>query len=84
MALDHPGRPDAHAADLQYLLGPDLLVAPLHAPGGRRQVWFPPGAWLPYAGGAAIGGPGWQEVELPLATAPLWVRVGTALPSGDI
>ena len=84
MPLDHPGRPDAHAADLQYLLGPDLLVAPLHAPGGRRQVWFPPGAWLPYAGGAAIGGPGWQEVELPLATAPLWVRVGTALPSGDI
>lgn len=77
MALDHPGRPDAHAADLQYLLGPDLLVAPLYAPGGRRQVWFPPGKWLPYTGTAGpVGGPAWRPVRLPLATAPLWVRGG--------
>ena len=77
MALDHPGRPDAHAADLQYLLGPDLLVAPLYAPGGRRQVWFPPGEWRPYTGTAeVIEGPAWHPVGLPLATAPLWLRSG--------
>lgn len=77
MALDHPGRPDAHAADLQYLLGPGLLVAPLYAPGGRRQVWFPPGEWLPYTGGTgAVRGPAWHPVGLPLATAPLWLRAG--------
>lgn len=80
MALDHPDRPDAHAADLQYLLGPDLLVAPLYAEGGRRPVWFPPGAWLPYQGGAAVSGPAWHHVELPLATAPLWVRAGALVP----
>ena len=111
MALDHPDRPDAHAADLQYLLGPDLLVAPLYAPGGRRQVWFPPGEWLPYAGGEQPGkptgeqhagrggepdarksdepgntpagepvaGPAWHRVELPLVTAPLWLRAGSLL-----
>jgi alpha-D-xyloside xylohydrolase len=76
MALDHPDRPDAHAADLQYLLGPDLLVAPLYAPGGRRPVWFPPGEWLPYEGGAPVTGPAWKSVDLPLLTAPLWVRAG--------
>ncbi len=76
MALDYPQRPDAHAADLQYLLGPDLLVAPLYTPNNRRQVWFPPGAWLPYAGGPTVTGPAWHEVELPLATCPLWLRVG--------
>jgi alpha-D-xyloside xylohydrolase len=75
MPLDYPGRPDAHAADLQYLLGPDLLVAPLYAAGGRRQVWFPPGTWQPYTGtGAPVTGPAWQRVEIPLATAPLWLR----------
>ncbi|MBC2900628.1 alpha-xylosidase [Streptomyces cupreus] len=79
MFLDHPDRPDAHTADLQYLLGPDLLVAPLYAPGGRRQVWFPPGTWLPYRGGAPVTGPAWHHVELPLATAPLWLRVGALL-----
>jgi alpha-D-xyloside xylohydrolase len=76
MVLDHPDRPDARAADLQYLLGPDLLVAPLYAPGGRRPVWFPPGEWLPYAGGEPVGGPAWHDIELPLATAPLWIRAG--------
>lgn len=79
MPLDHPNRPDAHAADLQYLLGPDLLVAPLYAPGGRRQVWFPPGEWLPYRGDIPVTGPAWQPVEVPLDSAPLWLRTGTLL-----
>ncbi|WP_155059227.1 TIM-barrel domain-containing protein [Streptomyces blattellae] len=79
MALDHPDRPDAHAADLQYLLGPDLLVAPLYAPGGRRQVWFPPGEWLPYGGGSPVTGPAWYPVDVPLRTAPLWLRAGALL-----
>ncbi|MDO0930994.1 alpha-xylosidase [Streptomyces sp. DG2A-72] len=79
MPLDHPDRPDAHAADLQYLLGPDLLVAPLYAPGGRRQVWFPPGEWLPYGGGAPITGPDWHRFDIPLAAAPLWLRAGALL-----
>ncbi|MFI9586655.1 alpha-xylosidase [Streptomyces sp. NPDC052236] len=80
MVLDHPDRPDAHGADLQYLLGPDLLVAPFYGEGGRRPVWFPPGEWLPYSGdGAGITGPAWHDVELPLATAPLWIRAGALL-----
>ncbi|WP_405475944.1 alpha-xylosidase [Streptomyces canus] len=81
MALDHADRPDAHAADLQYLLGPDLLVAPLYATGGRRQVWFPPGEWLPYAGsGGPITGPAWRRVRIPLTAAPLWLRAGAHVP----
>ncbi|MEV5437038.1 TIM-barrel domain-containing protein [Streptomyces sp. NPDC052682] len=79
MPLDHPARPDAHAADLQYLLGRDLLVAPLYTPGGRRQVWFPPGEWVPYRGGAPVGGPAWHAVELPLEAVPLWLRAGSLL-----
>ncbi len=79
MPLDHPDRPDAHAADLQYLLGPDLLVAPLYAPGEGRQVWFPPGDWVPYQGGDPLTGPAWHAVDLPLRTAPLWLRAGALL-----
>ncbi|WP_432037072.1 alpha-xylosidase [Streptomyces cucumeris] len=79
MPFDHPDRPDAHTADLQYLLGPDLLVAPPYAPGGRRQVWFPPGEWLPYDGGTPRTGPAWHHVELPLSTCPLWLRAGSLL-----
>ncbi|MEV0848112.1 TIM-barrel domain-containing protein [Streptomyces sp. NPDC049954] len=80
MFLDQPRRPDAHAADLQYLLGPDLLVAPLYAPGGRRQVWFPPGEWAHYATGEKVAGPQWREVALRLRHAPLWVRCQAGAP----
>jgi alpha-D-xyloside xylohydrolase len=79
MVYDFPERPEAQAADLQYLLGPDLLVAPLYGPGGRRLVWFPPGEWLPYLGGPTVHGPGFHEVALPLEQAPLWVRAGSAI-----
>ncbi len=79
MVFDFPDRPEAQAADLQYLLGPDLLVAPLYRPGGRRLVWFPPGQWLPYLDGPAVPGPGFHEVSLPLEQAPLWVRAGSAI-----
>lgn len=79
MVYDFPQRPEAQAADLQYLLGPDLLVAPLYRPGGRRLVWFPPGEWRHYLGGPAVQGPGFEEVDLPLGNAPLWLRAGSAI-----
>jgi alpha-D-xyloside xylohydrolase len=83
MVYDFPEHPEAQVADLQYLLGPDLLVAPLYRPGGRRLVWFPPGEWLHYQGGPTVPGPGFQEVALPLEHAPLWVRGGSAILLAD-
>jgi alpha-D-xyloside xylohydrolase len=79
MVYDFPERPEAAVADLQYLLGPDLLVAPFYRPGGRRLVWWPPGEWRHYLGGAPVQGPGFEEVVLPLGHAPLWVRTGSAI-----
>jgi alpha-glucosidase (family GH31 glycosyl hydrolase) len=46
MALSFPGDPDAHLWDLQYLLGPALLVAPITKPGSEVKVYLPKGeAW---------------------------------------
>ena len=79
MVFDFPERPEAQAADLQYLLGDDLLVAPLFRPGGHRLVWFPPGEWLHYLDGSTVPGPGFREISLPLEDAPLWVRAGSTV-----
>lgn len=79
MVFDFPEDPCAQAADLQYLLGPNLLVAPLYRPGGRRLVWFPPGEWAHYANGSVVAGPGFHEVAVPLAQAPLWARAGSSI-----
>jgi hypothetical protein len=58
MPLAYPGDRGARDADLQYLLGPKLLVAPLLAPGGVRQLWIPPGTWQPLHGTRALSGQG--------------------------
>lgn len=81
MVLDHPGSPDAQAADLQYLLGADILVAPCYRPGGRRQVWFPPGRWLPCSGRDVVVGPGWRSTQTALDDVPAYLRVGAVLPT---
>ena len=65
----------------QYLLGPNLLVAPVLHPGQRRRnVVLPSGSWIDfysnqtYAGGRTVG------VPAPLARSPLLVRAGAFLP----
>jgi alpha-glucosidase (family GH31 glycosyl hydrolase) len=65
----------------QYLLGPNLLVAPvLHPSQRRRNVVLPGGNWIDfytnqtYAGGRTVG------VPAPLAHTPLLVRAGAFLP----
>jgi len=73
MALAYPAFPEA-GAELQYLLGDDVLVAPLLQPGGRRRLWVPPGTWAPLCGLAAVDGPGWVEVECGPFDFPAWQR----------
>lgn len=79
MVYDYPEDPGAQAADLQYLLGGDLLVAPFFRAGGRRPVWFPPGEWVHYADGSSVRGPCSRNVELGLQHAPLWLRSASAI-----
>lgn len=78
MALAFPGDPTAKAATFQYLLGPDLLVAPVLMPEGRTQVWAPPGRWEPLWGLVPLEGPGWIEFDCPLDAYPVWARAGSA------
>jgi alpha-glucosidase len=77
MHCDHvpPG-----VGDDQFLLGPDLLVAPVLAPGvRRRQVWLPPGSWVDWHDGTRIAGDRRIDVDAPLGRTPLFVRAGAAL-----
>jgi len=65
----------------QYLLGPDLLVAPVVEPGVRaRNVMLPTGAdWTDLWTGAVHRGGEEIEVDAPLERIPLFVRDG-AMP----
>ncbi len=82
LALALPGEPAAQGVDDQYLLGPDLLVAPVLAEGARaRRVFLPPGGWYDFFSHAYHPGGAWLDwADRDPAHFPLFVRKGALLP----
>ena len=78
--LEWPAFPEA-ADSTQYLLGDDLLVAPILAPArdgktAERTVWIPEGEWQNLWTGRTQRGPATIGVECPLGEFPVFVRLG--------
>ncbi|WP_406853736.1 TIM-barrel domain-containing protein [Alsobacter sp. KACC 23698] len=76
---------DAGAATVQdsFMLGPDLLVAPVLEEGAvAREVYFPahPGGWHDLRDGRAYAGGEVAEVEAPLGRLPVFARAGALTP----
>ncbi len=75
LMLEYPG--DRETWDLadQYLLGPDLLVAPvLHQGMTSRDVYLPEGQWFHVWTGDAHAGPGWVTIDAPIGSPPVFSR----------
>jgi len=69
-----------HPSD-EYLLGDELLVAPVLTRGATsRTLTLPPGRWLGWWDGAALQGPDEVTVPAPLTTLPLFLRAGGMVP----
>jgi len=83
MYLRWPKKTDAYRHDRQYMLGDQLLVAPVGAPGdpATKTVWFPPGEWIDYFTGERHRGPKVEELTVPLARLPVFARAGAVLPT---
>ncbi|MGI9104850.1 MAG: glycoside hydrolase family 31 protein [Pyrinomonadaceae bacterium] len=66
----------------QFLLGNDLLVAPVLTQGDtKRPVYFPKGdAWVDWWTGKRYEGGTFAEVDAPLARLPLFARAGAIIP----
>ena len=61
--------------DDQFLIGDDILVAPVVVKGARnRKVYLPAGVWSEYKGQENFTGPCWVEVEAPLMKLPVFIR----------
>jgi alpha-D-xyloside xylohydrolase len=80
LLVDAPDDPAAWTAELEYLLGPDLLVAPMVTGDGHRQVYFPDGRWIDYWRGEVVHGGKHRRISTPLDRIPLYVRYGALIP----
>ncbi len=73
--LQYPEDPRARGEDQQWLLGENILVAPVVEQGAvTRRVYFPAGTWRAPFDGQVYVGPGEIEVSAPLERLPWFVR----------
>ena len=82
LVYDHPADRTTWHIDHEYLLGPDLLVAPMFEPRGRRDIYLPAGGWYDFWTDTRFDGPRWITYEAELETLPLFVRAGAVIPIG--
>jgi alpha-glucosidase (family GH31 glycosyl hydrolase) len=76
LEYEYPGLGYAAITD-QFLLGPDILVAPVvHKGATRRPIQFPPGTWKG-DDDSVVTGPCLKEVDAPLARLPRYRRLQT-------
>jgi len=82
MLVEFPDDPTANYLDRQYLLGSDLLVAPVFSADGEVEFYVPEGTWTHLLTGDEITGPTWRrEVHAP-DSLPLLVRPGSVIAMG--
>ncbi len=80
MVMEEQRDAELRFVDDQYMLGPDLLAAPVVQKGSTsRQVRFPRGEWFDWWSDLPIDD---REViaEAPLAKVPLFARAGAVVP----
>lgn len=76
--LQFPGDPRAAAQTQEWMLGPDLLVAPVVVAGARsRVIYFPRGCWSDPQTGLTVRGPRSARVPAPLTRLPFFAACGT-------
>lgn len=77
--LEFPDDPRSATAEYQYLLGHEMLVAPV-VEGGQtlRKLYLPKGEWVNFWNGDSLTGG--QDVTVDASAIPIVVRAGSILP----
>ncbi len=81
LVYDHQDDGTVRDVDDEYLLGRDLLVAPVTEPGATaRQVYLPDGDWYDWRTDEAYGGRRFLVAPTPMDAIPLYARAGAVVP----
>lgn len=76
MVLEFPDDPTCRYLDMQYMLGPALLVAPVFEASGEVSYYLPDGEWRNLLTGSTAQGPRWFREKHGYLSLPLWVHEG--------
>lgn len=87
LALEFPDDPTSWFIDRQFMVGSQILVAPVFDMREKVdevevQFYLPPGKWTSWWTGETMVGGGWKKEKHGFGTLPMYVREGTVLVMG--
>ncbi len=83
LMLNYQDDPNTYNLDDEFMIGDDLLVAPIVKPDvTARLVYLPKGVWYDYWTNRKYTGGTMTRVDAPLERVPLFVRGGAIIPTG--
>lgn len=83
MLVEFPADPTCLYLDRQYMLGDNLLVAPVFAADGLVTYYVPAGRWTHFVTGEVKQGPAWVTETHDALSLPLLVRPGAVIAVGN-
>ena len=85
LMLEYPEDPQTHGRGDQFLVGTDLLIAPVLVEAATsRDVYFPSGEWIDFHTGARFDGGKTHKVDAPLHRLPIFVRAGSVIATQPV
>jgi alpha-glucosidase (family GH31 glycosyl hydrolase) len=79
LLLEFPEDPSVTDIGDQFMLGKDIMVAPIFDESGYRQIYIPKGKWVDFWSREKIDGGEWIEDRFPLDILPIYVRSGSKI-----
>jgi alpha-D-xyloside xylohydrolase len=81
--MDHPEDPNTYGLEDEFMVGRDLLVAPLFAGEHERKVYLPEGGWYEFHTNQHYEGKQTITVTAGPERIPFFVRAGAILPLAE-
>ena len=83
LVLNYQNDANVLSIDDEFMIGADLLVAPVMKPGLiSRLVYLPEGEWIDYWTNKRIKGGTLIQADAPIDLVPMYVRAGAVIPMG--
>jgi alpha-D-xyloside xylohydrolase len=82
MVLEFPNDPTCDHLDRQYMLGENLLVAPIFNENGEGSFYLPEGTWTNFFTGETTAGSTWIKEHHDYLSIPLYVRPNSIVAVG--
>lgn len=80
LVMDYPDDPAVRNLSNQFMVGENMLVAPVVAGETHRKVYLPDGDWFEFWTSKKFSGKSEYSFDVPLKQIPVFIKSGTILP----